>query len=208
VVSEVRSGVDRRDDVGGFRPERGGDVKYRYYATLGTIALATFAAAQQPASEVTVATKAIEIPQSIQAEHEAIHSALVEATRGTGRVGAAAKALAEVLHPHFVREEEIALPPLGLLAALAAGRTVPDAMLAEATEMTSALRVEMPQMLEQHKGIRAAVAELLAAARAEGAEAEVELAQELALHAQTEEEVLYPAALLVGDLIRAQRPRP
>lgn len=182
-------------------------MKYRYCALFGMIALATYAAAQQPASEVTVATKSIEIPQSIQAEHEAIHSALVEATHAPGRVGAAAKALAEVLHPHFVREEEIALPPLGLLAALAAGTRLPDATIARAAEMTSALRAEMPQMLEQHKGIRAAVAELLAAARAEGAEAEVELAEELALHAQTEEEVLYPAALLVGDLLRAQRSR-
>lgn len=169
--------------------------------------LGAFAAAQQPASEVTMATGAIEIPQSIKAEHEAIHSALVVATRAPGRVGAAAKALAEVLHPHFVREEEIALPPLGLLAALAAGTPLPEAAVSKAAAMTSALRAEMPQMLEEHERIRAAVAELHAAARAEGAAAQEELADELALHAQTEEEVLYPAALLVGDLIRAQRLR-
>ena len=70
--------------------------------------------------------------------------------------------------------------------------------------MTSALRLEMPRMLEEHVRIRAAVAQLRAAAEAAGAEAEVELADELALHARTEEEVLYPAALLVGDLLRAR----
>jgi iron-sulfur cluster repair protein YtfE (RIC family) len=152
-----------------------------------------------------VGTKTIAIPESIQREHEAIHSALVEATHAAGRVGVAAKALADVLHPHFVREEEIALPPLGLLVPLAAGETVSEATLAEAAEMTSALRAEMPRMLEEHVRIRAAVAELRAAARAEGAEAQEELAAELALHAQTEEEVLYPAAMLVGDLIRARQ---
>jgi hypothetical protein len=55
--------------------------------------------------------------------------------------------------------------------------------------------------------IRAAVAELRAAAESAGAEAQRELADELALHAQTEEQVLYPAALLVGDLLRARRPQ-
>ena len=61
-----------------------------------------------------------------------------------------------------------------------------------------------PKMLEEHVRIHAAVADLRAAAEAAGAEAQVELADELALHARTEEEVLYPAALLVGDLLRAR----
>lgn len=152
-------------------------------------------------------SEAIEIPESIQVEHESIHSALVEATRSAGRVGAAAKALAEVLHPHFVREEEIALPPLGLLAALSRGEPLPKATLAAAVKMTDALRAELPRMLEEHERIRAAVAALRDAARAEGAVAQEELAAELALHAQTEEEVLYPAALVVGDLLRLRAAR-
>jgi hypothetical protein len=65
----------------------------------------------------------IAIPQSLQAEHHEIHEALAEATRAPGRVGAAAKELAAVLDPHFARENQIALPPLGLLAPLAAGKT-------------------------------------------------------------------------------------
>jgi iron-sulfur cluster repair protein YtfE (RIC family) len=152
-----------------------------------------------------MATEGMEIPESIQREHEAIHSALVDATQAPGRVGAAAKTLAAVLDPHFVREEEIALPPLGLLAALAAGTPLPEATLAAAAEMTGTLRAEMPQMLEEHAKIRSAVSELRAAARAERAVAQEDLADALALHAQTEEEVLYPAALLVGDLLRARR---
>lgn len=174
-------------------------------ALLGVAAIgagAPFAAAQQAPTE---AATAMNIPQSVQREHDAIHSALVQATQVPGRVGTAAKALADVLHPHFVREEEIALPPLGLLAPLAAGEPLSEAALSQAAAMASALRAAMPQMLEEHAAIRAAVAELQAAARAEGASAQEELAEELALHAQTEEEVLYPAAMLVGDLIRARR---
>jgi hypothetical protein len=162
--------------------------------------------AQEEHSEA-VMTNDIEIPESIRREHEAIHSALVAATEAPGRVGSAARALAEVLHPHFVREEEIALPPLALLAPLAAGATLPESTRATAGAMTSELRAEMPQMLEEHVRIRSAVAELRAAAESAGADAQVELADQLALHARTEEEVLYPAALLVGDLLRSRRPQ-
>jgi hypothetical protein len=177
---------------------------------IGAVAIGVWSAvagAQNERSEATMVKSAIEIPESIRREHEAIHSALVAATQASGRVGVAAKALAEVLHPHFVREEEIALPPLALLAPLAAGSTLPEATSSTAAAMTSALRAEMPLMLEEHVRIRAAVAELRAAAESAGAEAQVELADELALHARTEEEVLYPAALLVGELLRVRRPQ-
>jgi iron-sulfur cluster repair protein YtfE (RIC family) len=144
---------------------------------------------------------ALAIPKSVQVEHEAIHAALVEATRAPGRVGAAANELAKVLHPHFVREEQIALPPLGLLAPLAAGERQVEAM-SIALEMSQSLQAELPKMLEEHVKIRAAVEALKMAAQAEGAIEAERLAEELALHAKTEEEVLYPAAILVGMEIR------
>lgn len=143
-----------------------------------------------------------QIPKSVQAEHAAIHSVLVEATRAPGRVGTAAKNLAEILHPHFVREEEIALPPLGLLALISAGASLTEAQVAEVVAMTDSLRRELPRMLEEHKRIHAAVDDLREAARAEQSVKYEQLADQLALHAQTEEEVLYPAAILVGDVIR------
>ena len=74
--------------------------------------------------------------------------------------------------------------------------------------MTDALKRELPQMLEEHKGIRVAVENLRVAARADNADKYERLANDLALHAQTEEEVLYPAAILVGDIIRARLQQP
>ena len=156
------------------------------------------------AAEVKVASMTIAIPRSVQIEHAAIHSALEDATKAPDPVGKAARALAEVLHPHFVREEQIALPPLGLLARLAGGTRLTDAEVAEALDMTDSLRRELPRMLDEHKRIRKAVESLLAVAQAEHAVRYVQLAEQLALHAQSEEEVLYPAAVLVGDVIRAQ----
>lgn len=167
------------------------------------LAVATAAAVRF--GEGRMKDSATTIPKSVQLEHHEIHSALEEAARAPGRVGVAATALAKVLHPHFVREEEIALPPLGSLAPLAAG--VMPARTAEILAMTDTLKQELPRMLEEHKQIRVAVDSLRAAAHAEGSTRYEQLADQLALHAQTEEEVLYPAAVLVGDIIRTRRAR-
>ncbi len=140
------------------------------------------------------------IPESLRVEHAKIHNELVRATNLPGPVGAAARELAGVLHAHFVREEEIALPPLGLLAALARGEH--DEGMRPVLAMTDALRAELPRMLEEHKAIHAATRRLGEVALAAKDEAVAQLAEDLKVHARSEEEVFYPAALLVGDLVR------
>lgn len=153
-------------------------------------------------SHAHTAVASIEIPESMRAEHHEIHEALERATQAPGRVGEAARALAAVLHPHFMREEQIALPPLGLLAPLARGEFTP-AML-EVLPMTDSLRAELPRMLQEHVAIHAATAKLGEVARAERNAPVERLAEQLALHAKGEEEMFYPAAVLVGDLVRAR----
>ena len=154
--------------------------------------------------KATVTSTQIAIPASIKAEHEEIHAELVAATKVPGRVGEAARALAAVLHPHFVREEQIALPPLGLLAELARGER--SGNMRAVLPMTDSLRAEMPRMLEEHKAIRAATETLGNVARAEGNTAVAHLAEKLAMHARGEEEIFYPAALLVGEIVRTRVP--
>lgn len=143
-----------------------------------------------------------QIPDSVRAEHREVHAALEEAVRAGGEVGKAANALHAILQPHFEREEEIALPPLGMLQPLASGAADPE--MASILPMTDALKAELPQMLEEHKRIRAAVERLRHAAEAEGKLAQVQLAEQLTLHAQAEEEVYYPAAILVGEIVRSR----
>lgn len=156
-----------------------------------------------PAEAASPPRQAVAIPSSLVAEHEEIHARLVEATALPGAVGAAAKELAAVLDPHFARENQIALPPLGLLAPLAAGQK--PGGLDEVLAMTDALRKELPAMLAEHVRIRAATRKLHAAAKQHNAPDVLEFAEALAAHARMEEEVLYPAAILVGDIIRARR---
>jgi hypothetical protein len=73
--------------------------------------------------------------------------------------------------------------------------------------MADSLRRELPGMLQEHGRIRSAVQALRTAAQAERNAPAARLAEELALHAESEEEVLYPAAILVGDVIRARSGR-
>jgi iron-sulfur cluster repair protein YtfE (RIC family) len=148
-------------------------------------------------------TAKLGIPPGLKAEHEAIHKTLVAATKAPGKVGEAAQNLALVLHPHFIREEEIALPPLGLLRPLSKGARPADR--AAVLRMIDKLRKEMPRMIAEHVKIRKAVQQFRRVAVGAKAAAWVRLADDLAAHATSEEEVMYPAALLVGDFLRQRR---
>jgi hypothetical protein len=140
------------------------------------------------------------IPEPLKAEHEELHAELVDATKAGGRVGEAAREVATRLHPHFVREEEFALRPLGLLGPLGKGTVEPG--MADVLPLTDRLQTELPGMLAEHKEIVAALGDLVAAAKAEKKPKHARFAEKLILHAQTEEQVLYPAALLVGRYIK------
>ena len=167
--------------------------------TAGLVLPAT-RAAQVTHRETSPQASQIRIPEAMRVEHAEIHNELVRATKVPGRVGAAARELAAVLHPHFEREEQIALPPLGLLAPLARGEFTPE--MRAVLPMTDSLRAELPRMLEEHKAILAATLKLGEGARAEGNADAARLVESLALHARSEEELFYPAAILVGDIVR------
>jgi hypothetical protein len=140
------------------------------------------------------------IPQPLKNEHEALHDRLRRATEAGGEVGAAAQTVARLMHPHFVKEDEIALPPLGLLAALARGET--NTEMAAVLKLTDRLEAELPQMLAEHRSIVDALNKLREAAEQAGRVDVVAFAKALIEHAQTEEAVMYPAAILVGQVVR------
>jgi hemerythrin superfamily protein len=70
--------------------------------------------------------------------------------------------------------------------------------------MTDKLKRDLPQMLEEHRAIVDALEKLADAARKEGKTEYVNFSRDLTLHAQTEEEVLYPAAILVGEYLKVK----
>jgi hemerythrin superfamily protein len=72
----------------------------------------------------------------------------------------------------------------------------------EVLVLTERLENELAGMLNDHKEIIAALKQLLAAARAQDKVEYAEFAEQLIRHAQTEEQILYPAAILAGRYIR------
>ena len=143
---------------------------------------------------------ALRIPESMKAEHEELHEELYAATQTAGEIGEAARRVAEVLHEHFEKEEAFALPPLGLLPDLAAGRSGPA--LRQALPLTERLKADLPAMLAEHGAIVAALDGLVQAAEKAGEQRYVRFAEKLKLHAQTEEQVSYPTAILIGEYIK------
>jgi iron-sulfur cluster repair protein YtfE (RIC family) len=146
----------------------------------------------------------MQTPPSLAAEHRELHEVLGRASKEGGEIGSAAEQLERALAPHFKREEEIATPPLGLLPKLARQQATAD--MRAVLKMTDALERELPQMLQEHEVIRAAVTRFRAAAVKAGRHEYVRFSDELAAHARQEEEILYPAAVLVGRYVKRTAP--
>jgi len=138
----------------------------------------------------------LQIPDSLKGDHDSLRARLKRVMRESGQVGEIARRVMQVMDGHMMREEKFALKPLGLLKLLGRGETPRD--LADALEMVRGLKREMPQMVDEHRQIAELLRLLASAAAAEGKHEYVALAEELILHAHHEEDVLYPAAMLVG----------
>lgn len=143
------------------------------------------------------------IPGSIEQEHVELHQQLEELTALEGKTGKKAKRVAELLDPHFEKEEELALPQLGLLVELSNGN-IPEE-IDRILVMSEKLKRELPRMLEEHKEITAALEELKDVAEEEDNKEAIEFADKLILHAKTEEEVMYPAAVLIGEFLKQKK---
>ena len=141
-----------------------------------------------------------QMPSVLSMELEAIQEELSRATRIGGKTANAAWEVTRVLYPHVYREEAFAIPPLLLLPKLARGEFDPD--METMLQKTEIMKSEFPRMLEEHKSIVASLQKLLQVSTAEGHVGYARLAQRLILHAQTEEEIFYPASILVGEYLK------
>jgi hypothetical protein len=143
---------------------------------------------------------ATKIPESLEFEHRELREQLEKAMAAPGRTGEAAREVMKVLEPHILLEREFAMPPLSNLAQIARGEILPE--MARFIDKTDAFRAELPRMLDEHKLILAALRTLMQAAAAEKQIGAAQFAQKMIQHAQMEEEILYPAAILVGEYLR------
>lgn len=140
------------------------------------------------------------IPEPLKEEHDELHAELARITKVGGSIGEAAKKVAEIMHPHFIEEEEYALPPLGLLSPLSKGDFKPE--IVSVLQMTDRLKALLPQMLAEHIAIVDALLKLTDVATKENRMEFAFFARRLILHVRTEEEVLYPASILIGEYLK------
>lgn len=133
-------------------------------------------------------------------EHERLRLELERAAASGGETAEAAREVLKVLVPHMLLEEEFAIPPVQLLPRLARGEFTPE--MEKILPKTEMMKAELPRMLNEHELIVAALRKLLQAAVKERHDGYAAFAQKLILHAQQEEEVFYPASILVGEYIK------
>ena len=169
------------------------------------LAVATASLALAATSSWPASAAGLDLPASLAAEHDHVREELSRAAREPGKLGTAARSLQAVLEPHLVAEESMALPPLALLVPLSRGESPPDR--SAAIHSTARLHAMLPELIKDHAKIGVAAAALRQAAWSARRPDYAELADAIMRHARLEEEVLYPAALLVGRAIRpAVRP--
>ncbi len=142
-----------------------------------------------------------DIPEALQIEHEELREQLGKAAAAGGKTGEAAQRVMKVLHPHILLEEEFAIPPLTLLPRLAVAPATAD--MKRFLALSEKLKASLPRMLAEHKLIVEALGGLMQAAQEEGHTGYARYARKMIVHAQLEEEILYPASILVGEYLRA-----
>ena len=145
-------------------------------------------------------TSTVVAPEPLELQRRAIAEKLCGAAMNPGRLGEAARAVEHSLQLLASREEEGALSPLGLLAALASGEFSTD--MAAVVPVSDALRRKLPGEIARHVAISNALNSLAKTAVDTGRFEYLELVDEIRTQARLEQEILYPAAILVGDYVR------
>lgn len=118
------------------------------------------------------------------------------ATSLNSLTGELARKLDQMLREHMVRESATVNPLLSSFVVLAQGKWPEDAV--ELSKRFSEAEASYEQLLSDHREILSLVNRLQAAAREEKEEEIVRFCEDLAVHAQLEEQVLYPAAVIAG----------
>lgn len=139
---------------------------------------------------------------ALKAKHDELMDEVAAASKQDGPVGSAAREVEWLLRPHLRKEEELALPALEALRAVVR-RARPKELQAMA-KVTERLQHEMADIAAQHAVIVLALEGLASAAELAGDESDRKLARKLADYAKMEETVIYPATILVGDIVREQ----
>lgn len=141
-----------------------------------------------------------EVPSSILEDHKTLLEQAYQYTLLSDSAGLAALKLYELMQYHFKEEEDYVLPPLGLLPMLANGE-IPEEREA-LIQLTEKLKSQLAVMLAEHQMVAAHLEEMKQVAGDEYLPEIIEFERALQKHAQIEEEVFFPASILIGEYLK------
>lgn len=144
-------------------------------------------------------------PKALLSEHENLFNYIENLVSLGGELGEEAKLLSEFSRPHFKKEEEYALPPLSLLLTLSEGNWTLESTVA--IEMADKLKVTLSEMKKEHNIICKMLENLEVLAKKEDNQKLTQFINDLKLHIDVEEQVLYPATILTGDYLKNLKPK-
>ena len=163
-------------------------------------------AAPAPQSALIAQARLFPIPMSLVQEHAELNTALNAAAALPGETGAAARRVLALITPHMREEQRRVFPFLNLLPML--GKQQIEPWMAELLPLADRLRGDIETLTRAHAPIRNALDDLSVVAWREGHQEYAFLAGRIRQHIQMEEEILYPAALVVSDYLRLKFPTP
>lgn len=143
-------------------------------------------------------------PSSLEKEHKEIHEKLESLVSSTGNTAAVAKEVQSVLQPHFEEEEKLSITVLGAFQPYVNG-TLTEVAKDQAIQLSQQFKQKYPTMLEEHKQIVSALSKLESTAISENRQDALSLISELRNHAMNEEQVTYPATIVIGELLELKK---
>jgi hypothetical protein len=140
------------------------------------------------------------VPSSIKVEHEFLLRQVNTIALFQDSTGLVATEIEELMQHHFIEEEDFVLPPLGLLPLLASDK-IPE-QSKEVIQLAEKLKSQLAHMTLEHQMIHALMVQLMEVATQENHPEVIDFERALRKHAEIEEEVYFPAAILVGEYLK------
>lgn len=139
----------------------------------------------------------IKTPKAITHGHASLRSEFNAIIKNYPYLEKETHPLNETMIKHFNKEEQYGLPPLGLLLNLSEGKWEldEDAII----KMTDALNSHIAELKEEHENISKNILGLKAIAEKENNLDLKRFINDLEIHMELEDQVLYPASNLIGN---------
>ena len=141
-----------------------------------------------------------EVPSSIKKTHATLLEQIHKMTLYKDSSGRVAIKLEGMMEHHFKEEEDFILPPLGLLPLLANDQIPVQSK--EIILLSEKVKSQLNHMSAEHQLIKAYLEELKQASNIENLPEIIEFENEVFKHATSEEEVFFPASILIGEYLK------